>query len=118
MRKCVIKIYAYILAIGLAYFAVIKLTGRSLPCFYLKTTGLLCPGCGITNLFLSLAGLDFSGAFSSNPVVFLLLIVWNFVGVMQIIGGIKFLSNKNFLYFLLYFSIFLLVIFGIVRNFI
>ena len=43
--------------------------GLSLPCPIRAATGFLCPGCGITQLFLSLGRGDFAGAWAANPAL-------------------------------------------------
>lgn len=63
------KKYAVFLGAGLLYFAFVTETGLSLPCPIRAATGFLCPGCGITQLFLSLAQGDLSGAWAANPAL-------------------------------------------------
>lgn len=63
------KKYAVFLGAGLLYFAFVTWTGLSLPCPIRAATGFLCPGCGITQLFLSLAQGDLSGAWAANPAL-------------------------------------------------
>ena len=71
-RNAALKKYGGLLFLGLAYFAFIKLTGLSIPCPFHYLTGFLCPGCGITELFLSLFCGDVEGAFRANQMLFVL----------------------------------------------
>lgn len=85
-RNAALKKYGGLLLLGLAYFAFIRLTGLSIPCPIRYVTGFLCPGCGITELFLSLFSGDFEGAFRANQMLFVLgpfmlaLIVYDEIG--------------------------------------
>lgn len=56
--------------LGIGYFIWLELTGLAIPCMFRKITGWLCPGCGITTLFLCLTRLDFAGACAANPFLF------------------------------------------------
>ena len=67
--RAVAKKYALLVGAGLLYFAIITGTGLSIPCPIRAATGFLCPGCGVTQLFLSLGRGDFSGAWAANPAL-------------------------------------------------
>ncbi|MCQ2516850.1 MAG: DUF2752 domain-containing protein [Saccharofermentans sp.] len=58
------------ICIGIAYFIIIQITGHGLPCTFLKLTGLPCPSCGITRMFISLSRLDFKSAYQFNQFLF------------------------------------------------
>ena len=62
-----------IVILGLAYFVFTQITHLYIPCLFRTLTGWLCPGCGISHLFVALFRLDFKGAFAENPFVFVLL---------------------------------------------
>lgn len=70
----VIKKAAIILLLGLGYYAFIKITGYVIPCVFNLATGLYCPGCGITRMFLSLVQFDFISAAHNNLLVFSLMV--------------------------------------------
>lgn len=65
-----IKVLCMIVGIGVLYLFWVRLTGLAIPCVFRKITGWLCPGCGITTLFVCLSRLDFQGAFQANPFLF------------------------------------------------
>ena len=65
-----IKTLCIVLGIGVLYLFWVRMTGLSIPCLFRKMTGWLCPGCGITTLFVRLSRLDFQGAFQANPFLF------------------------------------------------
>lgn len=117
MRKRIIKIYAIILLIGFAYWLWGELTGLYLSCFTYATTGLLCPGCGVSRMFLELTRLNISGAFHYNPVVFSLLILWNILAVFCFLGKPSWIRKPKFLYAAMWVSMAALLFFGIFRNF-
>ena len=92
LRKTLLK-YSIILGIALAYLAFVLLTGIGIPCVFHEITGLKCPGCGISRMFISLAKLDFVSAFKHNPFVFLtgpfIIAYIAFSEVKYIISGSK-----------------------------
>ena len=70
--EAVLKRYAALLALGVAYLVFCRTTGLSLPCPFHAVTGLDCPGCGITRLMLSLSEGDLAAAFHANEAIFIL----------------------------------------------
>ncbi|MBQ7049901.1 MAG: DUF2752 domain-containing protein [Firmicutes bacterium] len=117
MSKKILRIYGIIIMVGLAYWLWIRLTGLQIPCLYLATTGLRCPGCGTTRMLLSLLHLDFPAAFSYNPVVFVLFWIWNLIAFLCAVDVPKFVQTPRFLYTTLGISLFAMLFFGILRNF-
>ena len=99
----------------IGYYMLVKYTGFSLPCPFRAITGLLCPGCGITTMFLALAEGNATVAKQANvflyytlPAFVLLLLVqacWRNV-------KLKCLLDK----FILPLYAVALLIFGIWRN--
>ena len=59
--------------IGLAYAGFTSLTGWGIPCWIHAITGLHCPGCGISRMFLALLRLDLVAAARYNLFVLCLL---------------------------------------------
>lgn len=64
---------ALLLLAGALYVGLVRFTGRGLGCPIYAATGLYCPGCGVSRLFLSLLRLDFSRAFRANRLLFVTL---------------------------------------------
>lgn len=116
MRKKIRKIYAITLGIGLTYLLWGLTTGLYIPCLYYLTTGLLCPGCGTSRMFLALLRGNLALAFSYNPVVFVLLIVWNIIAILCCTEKISFVQDSRFLYTVFWLSIASLLIFCLIRN--
>lgn len=115
-RQGVLKTYLWLLGIGGAYVLWIKLTGKGLACVVNSSTGLLCPGCGSSRMFLALLRLDFGAAWRHNPVVLVLFCLWNLIAGEVFLGKPAFVRRSAFLYGALAVSVGVLVLFGIVRN--
>ncbi|MBQ8724634.1 MAG: DUF2752 domain-containing protein [Oscillospiraceae bacterium] len=106
-----------VLCIGVIYYIITQLTSFRLPCPFFTLTGLLCPGCGITRMILSLAKLDLRAAFSYNPAIMCLLPVWCTAFLVHLIWKPRCLSQNGLLFKIIaYGSIAVLVVFGVLRN--
>ena len=116
-RRKVVRIYAYTLAIGGAYYALISLTGIKIPCIYATLFHLQCPGCGATRMALALLRLDFRAAFGYNPALFILFFLWNAVALLYFWGRPRFVRREFFLQCAMAVSIAVLVAWGFFRNF-
>ena len=81
------------LAIGLLYFAFVKLTGWALPCPIRLVTGKYCPGCGVTRMLLAMLRLDFEAAFYANRLLFFLLPLILFYSFIKAVCYIR--TGKN-----------------------
>lgn len=83
LKSKTIKTLGFFLLLGVAYALIVRYTSFCIPCFFNTLTGLRCPGCGITHLFLNLMKFDFTGAFHANRFLFatspllLLLVILN-----------------------------------------
>lgn len=107
-----------VLGAGLLYAAFIALSGWMIPCPVRLVTGLRCPGCGITHVFLGLLHLDFHAAWAANPFVFVLvpmgLLYYLYRSVRYIrTGSRSFTRQENVL---LLAAAAAAVVFGILRN--
>ena len=106
----------FILIILFTYLIYYLFTGNGIPCIFKKLTGLYCPGCGITRMFLSLLRLDIYQAFRYNPLVFILLVSYIFFTIIDLVKYSKTnkhlkISNK------IYWTLLILVFcFAILRN--
>ncbi len=117
MRRRILKTYGWILGVGLLYYGIVVTTGFSLGCAFLRTTGLQCPGCGISRMFLALSRLDLRAAFQYHPVGLILLGVWNLAALLGVLEKPGFVCRPLFWTVLFYTSVGGLVIFGLARNF-
>lgn len=96
---------------GLIYYIWIRVTGIFIPCLFRKNTGFLCPGCGITAVFINLINLDIYSAYKANSFLFVTLPFLTFEFVFE-----KRLRKYKWNDMLLSIYIILLLVFGIVRN--
>lgn len=116
IRTAIWKLYGGILLAGILYIIWIKSTGLMIPCFYLTTSGYLCPGCGTTRMLLSMMRFDFASAFAYNPVTFCLFFVWNGIALLCYWGKWKFIMKKGVLFGCFYASLSVMGVFWILRN--
>ncbi len=117
--KKLIRTNLIILSIGIIYLIWYRLTHLGIPCLFRLVTGLYCPGCGITRMFLAISRFDFAAAFRSNSLVFLLLPYGIFTYVrhyVYLIGKREHYQYKSFHKYLLNVILGLTFVFGIVRN--
>ena len=117
LKKLLMNIFLLGMA-GLLYGIFVSYTGLAIPCLFRKVTGLLCPGCGVTGMCVALLHLDWRGAFSCHPVLFVLLRPLTAVFICSAAGYVK---NGRFWFarwqnLILYVSVAALVIFGVVLN--
>lgn len=113
INKIKLKKIIQILALGFCYFLFVTLTGVSVPCPVRTATHghILCPGCGISRMCLSIARFDLKKAFYWNPVIFCLSPVW----LADIILWL-FDKGKRFIFITEVISIVLLLAYFIIRN--
>lgn len=106
----------FILIIMVTYLIYYLFTGNGIPCIFKKITGLYCPGCGITRMFLSLVRFNIYQAFRYNPLVFVLLVTSLFYLTIDKINFSK--TNKHLkISDKIYWTILILVFaFAILRN--
>ena len=107
-----------LLLVGGLYFVFVKIVGFGIPCFFNLVTGLHCPGCGISRMFLALAQPDFATAFKHNaliltasPIAAIFVIRHYIRYILKGKGQTGKLETALLLIFLV-----LLIIFGILRN--
>lgn len=62
----VILIACGLIALFVGYGLFYNTTGFGIPCMLHKTTGLECPGCGLTRAIAAVVRLDFAAAFGFN----------------------------------------------------
>lgn len=83
-----------------------------------RLTGLKCPGCGVTRMILRILHLDFKTAFFYNPAIFCLVPLWAaaFCIFMLLERRGKTAAAQKVKNIAVFFSIAVLVFFGVVRN--
>ena len=109
---------AAICAAGALYVAVIHSFGIGIRCPFERITGLSCPGCGVSGMFLCLLHGDLSGAFHSNPLTFCLLPGFLGLGIWLTRQYLRFgyLKTGRYLDIALILLIGVYLVFGVWRN--
>ena len=115
--KNVLRGGAILILAGLIY-AALYLMGIQIPCLFHLLTGLYCPGCGISRMFISILHLDFLNALRYNSMVmflspFLLVLLFQ-VLFSYVKTGSKKLSKRQTV--AVWIMAGLLLLFGILRN--
>ena len=115
-RTSKVKITIVLFLLFLLYYFLNQRYSFSIPCLFHEITGLYCPGCGITRLLFSLLQLDFLNAFKSNPLIFVLIVLY--IGYLLLKIVLKITKNKeitipNYVYYIL---LVIVILFGVVRN--
>lgn len=80
---------ALVLAAGLAYYALVRLTDWGIPCLFYLASGKYCPGCGVSRMCVALLRLDFEAAFRANMLIMLLLLPGLFFGLRRAVIFVK-----------------------------
>lgn len=107
-----------LVALLLAYYVLVKVTGIGIPCLFNKVTGLECPGCGITHMYMAMFELDFYKAFKYNPYVFVMQPVLYYFVIKEYLDWLRnvkttFNRCENIVLFLLIVSS---LVFTVLRN--
>ena len=68
--KKTIRDITIIIVVGIVYYFINRFTGFGLKCAFHELTGLKCPSCGITHMFIDLAAGDPAAAFRDNQFMF------------------------------------------------
>ncbi|MDY3861362.1 MAG: DUF2752 domain-containing protein [Ruminococcus sp.] len=107
-----------LIAAGLFYLAVNKLTGFAIPCVFHLVTGLYCPGCGVTGMIISLLHFDFLGAFKHNVAIITALPALLYLFIAALVRYIKTgqTTLTRFQNILLYILIGYFIVFAVLRN--
>lgn len=119
IRVRTIKSYAMLTVIGITYLLWYRLTGMGIPCLFHLVTGLYCPGCGISRMFIELSKFDIYDAFRSNCFVFLLMPYGIFVWIRHLIYILRydnFYQYKKYHRIISYVVLIMAILFGILRN--
>lgn len=116
-RKRLIKTAVITVSVLILYYIFVRITGLSIPCFFYKITGLKCPGCGITRMFMKALRFDFAGALASNAVLFFMLPIFGVLFTIKVIFLPRWLENRSRIFNgIIWTSIVILLIFAVIRN--
>ena len=109
---------AIALFFGLGYALWIKTVGFGIPCMLNLLTGLECPSCGISRMCMALLGLRFAEAFAYNPAIFCLLPLGIAVAGAWTVRYVRSgdVRLRKWMTASVFFMIFVLILFGILRN--
>ncbi|MCH5252821.1 MAG: DUF2752 domain-containing protein [Lachnospiraceae bacterium] len=112
-----LKGYGIVSVLLIAYYFWVIGTGLAILCPIHLSTGLLCPGCGVTRMLVALSRGEFSYAFSCNPALLLLaplfladIIWWHYLYIRY---GEK---KSRFHTVAIWIMIVSLLVFGVARN--
>ena len=97
MRKkySIIRLVIYIISIIFIYSIPLEfIEGRSFCIFY-NLFGIICIGCGITRGLFNIINLNFSEAYSYNPLSFLWFLIFLLIFIQDLSKIIKLLINKE-----------------------
>ena len=111
--------FGTVLIAGLSYYFIIKAVGGGIPCPIYMATGIFCPGCGITRMFVELISGNFLAAISYNALGILLLPLVAFFTVRWSTEYVKKGSIGRISQFekiVIFFVIALIVVFTVLRN--
>lgn len=100
------------LVLLIGYYFIHLFTGFAISCPIHYLTGYYCPGCGITRMLFSIIKLDFYQAFRYNPLVFVMLIIYVAINIIEAV----FKFNIKIPEIVLNSLIGILIIYGILRN--
>ena len=116
--KTLVCLCAALLLGGCAYAMLCARLGYGIPCLFHWITGLQCPGCGVSRMFLCLLRLDLAGAWRYNPAVLCLLPAGLAVGADWAVRYVRTGSKRlaPWANWLVWGMIAVLLIFGIMRN--
>ncbi len=116
--QALLKKFGILLAVGIGYVIFTKLTNWGIPCLFHLVTGKLCPGCGISRMFLALLRGDIIAAARYNLLVLCLLPAFIFLVIRKSLQYIKDGSSKQDLgeniFYIVAFA--LSILFTVLRN--
>ena len=109
-----------LLALLAGYGIFYNIAGFGIPCMIHQTTGLECPGCGLTRALAAVVRLDFAAAFGFNLLwpLYAAYFLWGGIGMAVAYvkrGEVGYLPGKTWMHATI---LAVVVGYGIVRNFI
>ena len=116
-HRDIVQAGLFFLIAGLAYLLLVLFTPFRIPCMFHLITGFSCPGCGISRFFVEFAHLRIISVFRQNLAVGILLPVWGIIGVPEFwFNPPQLAPGSKLINMLTWFSLILVIIFGILRN--
>lgn len=110
IKECSILITFFLITLLLYYLNI------PIPCIFHELTGLKCPGCGITRMFVSLFKLNIITAFYYNPLCFTYLILTIIYLIYYLICLTIQKTPKKINQKIWTILLIITIIFGIIRN--
>ncbi len=95
-----------------------RYTGFAVPCAFRELTGLLCPGCGVSRMCLSLLSGDLAAAWRYNPALLCISPLFEALALDLALRYVKegSLRPHKWANVLLWIMIITLLAFGVLRN--
>ena len=115
-RKYILYVWLVVFSAGLVFLALI-ISGRAPECIIYNLTGLFCVGCGTTRMFSSLVCGDISIAFRQNMASFVFIPFSIIYSIFCFIGRPEFLRRSTTIYIVVFGTLLIWLLFGILRNF-
>lgn len=121
MKKRAILLFkgiCILLTVCIVYYIFYSITNLGIVCPLNRLTGLLCPLCGASRMFVSLSHFDFRSALYFNGAFLLLLPIWIITSIFYFYEYVKSGRTKAKIWhkIVLFLSIIVMVSFGILRN--
>jgi hypothetical protein len=122
MKKRILKVIFFLIIsilLLIGYYFLNRKIGFGIPCPIHRTTGLYCPGCGITRMLFALMELNFAKAFRYNQLLFIILPLLVAYIVYQIYLYIMDKKDEilvkipSIVYYIL---LFIVIAWGVIRN--
>lgn len=114
-RKLLITLGVVLLA-GVVYYFLVTLTSFRIPCVFHLVTGLKCPGCGVSTMFVEASHLNVAASFAANSFIFATFPFLIFELVWAMIRSWRGTTNPRANEILLWIYVGLLIIWGVLRN--
>ncbi len=115
INKKKLKTYAVIFILGVSYYIFTQITGWYIPCPIYKTTGLVCPGCGISHFITDMLAFRPIDAIKQNYAVAVLIPVFiiAFICLLFVKEQARKEKIKNTVAWI---ALIILIIFAVLRN--
>lgn len=116
-KKRTLKTF-FVLMLLMGYYLFMRNTGLGIPCPIRYFFHILCPGCGISHMLLSLLQGNFLKAFSYHPVIFVSLPFLIYL-ILKLLYGYLFMKKTDWNFVenaMIWLLIIALILFTVYRN--